>query len=122
MPSLPVSPTEFETLGYKLMIGDNEKALKRCKRTMKERFSSWFGTGSIVVALTWCRLHFSGWLSKTHDVSRPVHLLWALLFLQTYATEPTLAAQVGGVDKKTFQKWAWFYLEGVANLASKVVS
>jgi len=49
-------------------------------------------------------------------------MLWGLLFLKSYGTEERHVAQVGGVDEKTFRKWAWYYAEAIADLAPRVVS
>jgi hypothetical protein len=37
------------------------------------------------------------------------------MFLKNYSTEPILAATIG-VDEKTFRKWCWFDVEGIAQL------
>jgi hypothetical protein len=44
----------------------------------------------------------------------PKHLLWALLFLKCYCTEP--------IDGKTFRKWAWLFVSAMAGLKQRVVS
>ena len=51
----------------------------------------------------------------------PMHLLWGLRFLKKYKTEEDHAAEVGK-DKKTWQKWCWLYVKGVAKLSRNVVS
>ena len=66
-------------------------------------------------------LHFSGWLSKVNKAN-PFHLFWALKFLKNYETESVCAAKFDGVDEKTLRKWVWFYISGISQLASKVVS
>ena len=71
--------------------------------------------------MMWAMLLESSWLKREY-IRKPTHLLWALLFLKTYSTEPTLASRVGGVDEQTFRKWAWFYLEGITRLKPKLVS
>ena len=53
---------------------------------------------------------------------QPKHLLWTLLFLKTYATEPILCALVGGVDEKTFRTKVWFLVCEIALLADHLVS
>ena len=52
----------------------------------------------------------------------PAHLLWALSFMKTYATEENMASFFGGVDEKTMWKGVWFYANGISEMASKVVS
>ena len=49
------------------------------------------------------------------------HLPWALMFLQTYATEHILAA-AAGADEKTYRKYVSSVLESIARAHGKVVS
>jgi hypothetical protein len=48
-------------------------------------------------------------------------LLWALLFLFTYMTQPLLCSMVGATDK-TFRKWAMPIVQSIRALAPSVVS
>jgi uncharacterized membrane protein len=82
----------------------------------------WFGTSPTITAITWNCLVESGWteLSGVHE-AKPKHLLWALMFLKSYGTEAVLSAIVDS-DEKTFRKWAWFYVEGIASLHNHIVS
>ena len=50
------------------------------------------------------------------------HLLWALMLLKTYETEPGIASWVGGIDEKTLRKWAWVFIEEISFLEPEVVS
>jgi hypothetical protein len=58
--------------------------------------------------------------------SKPKHLLWALYFLKVYPREgpgySTVGGSKGAIDPKTMQKWVWFFLERIAELADNVVS
>ena len=38
-----------------------------------------------------------------------------------YASEAVHCAISGGVDEKTFCKWSWFFVSGLADLAPQVV-
>jgi hypothetical protein len=49
------------------------------------------------------------------------HLLWALMWMKTYAKESTLSS-AAGVDEKTFRKWMHFFVDAISNLEYKVVS
>ncbi len=51
----------------------------------------------------------------------PKHLLWGLLFLKTYATEPILATMTS-VSRKSFRLWAWQVLSIIAAKKRDVVS
>lgn len=119
MTSLKLLARDFEDLGFEMMLPNKPNA--RLRNNRLERFRSWFGTPPHVVAIVWAGLALTGWL-RSVSKPKPKHMLWALLFLKTYSTEPTLASRVGGVDEKTFRKWTWLYLEGIAGLASKAVS
>ena len=50
-----------------------------------------------------------------------MHLLWALLFLNTYDTKQNLADLVG-VHEDTFRKWLWALVVAIAKLKPSVVS
>ena len=50
------------------------------------------------------------------------HLLWALMSLKIYGKEKNLCTLAGGVDKKTFRKWAWAFVIAMAYIESSVVS
>ena len=49
-------------------------------------------------------------------------MLWGLMFLKIYASEGVLATLAGGVDEKTFRKWAWRFVDAIADLEDDVVS
>jgi len=49
-------------------------------------------------------------------------MLWALMFLKTYAKETALSGMAGGADEKTFRKWIWSFVCAIAALDSDVVS
>jgi hypothetical protein len=55
--------------------------------------------------------------------TKPVHLLWAFLFMKVHGTEPVLIAIANsGPNRKTFRKCAWNVIEEVASKAPSVVS
>lgn len=47
--------------------------------------------------------------------SRPVHLLWALLFLKVYGSEHT-HRMIANVDEKTFRKWSWCFVHLLSDI------
>ena len=56
------------------------------------------------------------------SAGRSVHLLWALMWLKCYHIELVGASLAGdNVDEKTYREKAWFYIKGLANLASEEV-
>ena len=50
------------------------------------------------------------------------HLLWGLYFLSVYDTDHVSAINVGGVDEKTYRKWAHPFVEAISFLKYPVVS
>ena len=93
--------------------------LKRANRDgMRGRerdFTSLFGISANVCSVVWNLCDFP-------TGTKPIHLLWAFLFLKIYGTEPVLLAIVGGPTRKTFRKWVWIVMEEVAAKAPSVVS
>ena len=60
--------------------------------------------------MIWNRL-----IGKLPPGSRPVHLLWSLLFLKRYDTEH-VNRSLTQADEKTWRKWVWIFVELLANL------
>jgi hypothetical protein len=112
---------DFERLGFTLMPG-GIRHLRRNAMTRNRRFKAWFGTDALHCLLLWNLLIKTKWTATLKSKPQPKHLLWALLFLRNYSIEEVHASQVGGVDEKTFRKWAWFYIEGIASLVPLLVS
>jgi hypothetical protein len=79
-----------------------------------------YGTEPIVVAVVWEMLVDDGWTKKKRGC-KPKHLLFALKFKKCYDTEMSTASALG-VDEKTYRKWVWFMIEGIARLKTHVVS
>jgi hypothetical protein len=76
-----------------------------------------------VCAHVWSLLDIEDNLDAPDDrIAEPCHLLWCLLLLKTYETEPVLSGLCGGVDEDTFSKWAWHFIEKVSYLEQEVVS
>ena len=94
------STIDFEALGFETMRPGKKIPSSESVRT--RRFRSWFGTDEFVVSLVWKKLDETGWLLKAISV-KPVHLLWALNFLQVYAKEEVTAALFRSIDRKTLR-------------------
>lgn len=108
---------EFEAMAFELMgfvPGGSESVRMR-------RIRGHFGLEPSLMVLVWRELAHSRWLEFAGRSPKPVHLLWALLFLKTYSIEEVHAAEAG-VSERTFRKWAWFYAKGIARLDQKFVS
>jgi hypothetical protein len=83
-------------------------------------FRSLFGTSPDICAKLWTML--SPQTNKKIDyLARPKHLLWGLMLLKIYATEPVLSSLAGGCDVQTFRKWAWQFVRAIAQLEDEVV-
>ena len=95
------------------------------KKVTTRRFKSQFGVAPDVVACVWELLLESKFLRDNmpgkKEAPNPEHLLWSLMLLKRYCTMPVLAADLN-VDEGTFRKWAFLYLEAIAELDSDVVS
>jgi hypothetical protein len=74
-----------------------------------------------LVSVVWSELVNSGWLQHAGRKPKPEHLLWCLLFLNTYNVEEINAARVE-TSERNFREWAWFYAEGIAILQSLIQS
>jgi len=110
-------PTGFDFYRFGMAIA-GFKATDNA-RIKNRRFKAHFGYDPYLCEITWARLVGSGWTRKVRSPN-PHHLLWALMFNKAYRTEEENAAKCD-CDEKTFRKWCWFYLEGLARLDKSVV-
>ena len=53
--------------------------------------------------------------------AQPIHVLYACLLLEVYATVSVLAT-LAGCAQNTFTKWSWIYVYSIARLRPRVVS
>ena len=113
-----LSSSEFLQLGTEL-----KGRLVSTKNINRRRFKAWYGIDWKLMNVVWQLLWKIGWMRKNIKKRKPdpTHLLWALSFLKEYSIEDVHAADVG-VEAKTFRKWVWLYIEGIAELASRVAS
>ena len=96
---------------------DNKE--KRCENTEDRDFREFFGCGCVVATKTYELLAAEDLLPIGGHLE---HFLWALMFMKIYGKERNLCTLAGGVDKKTFRKWAWLFVVAIAYLEAKVVS
>lgn len=111
-----VDPTAFLELGRRLM------GLRGHLRRQEQlrRFKSHFGTTDVRCTLIWNMLRADDNARRVLQGARPEHLLWGLMLIKTYDTEPILAGKAG-CDEKTFRKWASRFVQGLSFLLPKVV-
>jgi hypothetical protein len=53
--------------------------------------------------------------------AKPVQMLWAFMFMKLYCSKSVLAVLAGGVHEQTFRKWAWYFVELIADLQYRVI-
>jgi hypothetical protein len=82
------------------------------------RFRAHFGSSPSTCAILWKKLVDHGDLPQGRQ---PVHLLWALYFLNRYEIEEVAAATFG-VDEETYRKWSWKLVVAIAKLKPSMVS
>ena len=78
------------------------------------RWRAMFGASPEVILELWDRI-------EPPESEKPQYLLWALMLLKVYATEPVLCALAGGVNEKTFRKHAWKFIEEISNLEGELI-
>jgi len=110
-----LSAEDFNGLAADLM----NRSAEGSELTMDVRFRSMFGVSAVVCAIVWTHLCQEDILPVDCVAT---YLLWALMFLKTYDTEKNLSGIAGGVDEKTYVKWTWIVLDGIALLEYKIVS
>jgi hypothetical protein len=91
--------------------------VSRAIKTDKLRFRQMFGTDPHICAIMWNKIH--PWQTISAD-ARPQHLLWALLFLNQYATEAFNCA-ITGCSEKTFKKWSTLFIDKVSSLKNETI-
>lgn len=96
--------------------------IKERNPTFERRWSEFFVASPEVCSRLWdlCDPY-----NTMPNAVKPVHLLWALLFMKQYQTETlnsTLVAETKAKDEKTFRKWSWLFLREISYIESRVVS
>lgn len=83
-------------------------------------FITQFGTTPLICCTLWLMMSAKLGNNMLRGAC-PKKLLWALLFLKTYAFEGTRKT-ICKADQKTIRKWTWYFIHQVAELAPDVVS
>ena len=91
----------------------------RAGSTEDSEFITYFGCPVGVSLTLWSLLDQHDYIP---DGGQLEHMLWTLLFLKTYAKLKVLCVIAGGVDKDTYMKWVWQFLEKIVMLQEFVVS
>jgi len=109
-----IKPSAFVELAKKNCLNPTERSFDKEYR----HFRAHFGISPITCAILWKKLVDNAVLPQGR---KPVHLLWALYFLNRYETEE-VAASTFGVDEETYRKWYWKLVVAIAKLKPSVVS
>lgn len=96
----------FFELGLTITNHDESKS----RSTAHRKYRSFFGVSPLICSICWTLLK-----NKLPNYSRPIHLLWALLFLKKYETEEVSVA-LTKADAKKFRKWSWIFVDLLSNL------
>ena len=108
----------FINHGLKLMNRDTMGG----RTVFDRRFKAFFGVKPMAVVTVWRLLKKKKWFEKNMSTEpNKEHLLWAMRFMKSYSTEEIHAAEVQK-NEKTWRKWTWLYLEGIASVTDEVVS
>jgi hypothetical protein len=108
----------YEAVARALFIHPNGYKDRLCANSERMKWSTYFGTSSIVMADIWNRIDP---VRNVDPLCEPHHLLWGFLLLKKYSGDE-LSSDVVYCCRVTFSKWAWILIEQVHNLHVEVVS
>ena len=117
-PAIPVQPYAFLHHG-EVMMYSGVTVKKRSKTTRIEEFRSTFGTDANICSIIWSKIDP---INKVSAASRPIHLLWGLLFIKQYNSENVNKIIARVSDRTTFRDWSWKFVVEMARLHGSVVS
>ena len=92
--------------------------IKKTLDLLLHEFREFFGCSLLVACNLWQLLLDCSLLP---DGVYIYHLLWSLMFLKVYSKERIMCT-LAGVDKKTFRKWIWIFINAIVNLSPDIVS
>lgn len=107
-----------------LLILQVPRNVKRNEKEWDKTFRSFFGCPPSVGAQVWNKIMPSIDRSKSSEyrTAQPKHLLYGLLFLKVYGTSEDVHCRiVGWVDRQTFRKWSWYFIEKIHDLEYDVI-
>jgi len=109
---ISMKPTEFMSMGRRI----THQADGRCFSTELRRFRAFFGVSPSTCTFLWAKIDTFNLAPR----ARPVHLLWALLFLTVYDTEAVIAGFLG-IDEQTYREWSFELVKVIAKLKPHLV-
>lgn len=111
--------TDLHTmLEYAREMWSRDKGNTRSIASEDRDFREFFGCSLLVACNLWQLLLDCSLLP---DGVYIYHLLWSLMFLKVYSKERIMCT-LAGVDKKTFRKWIWIFINAIVNLSPDIVS
>ena len=112
-------PADFAKLAREQFAKrDKEHRNRTFKWVDKEICSSLIGTSHEVCSELWNLIQP---LKNVSQSAEPKNLLWSLFFMKSCSVESVTRRVVGGVDNKTFRKWAWAFAFAVKDIKSEVI-
>ena len=110
---MQTTANDFYQFGMSIIAREPSK-----KNNNNRTFRSFFGCDPDTVNFVWRAImaRHGGVIKGSHCQ----HLLWALLFMKTYATEEVLSSMCSA-DPKTFRKWTKIYTKEISRLLSQEV-
>ena len=106
------TPYEFRYLA-KSMFGRAKQFRQFCNET---KFRALFGVTPEICTNIWDEI-----MDTVPPGGKPIHLMWALLFLKVYGTG-TVNSELTGVTPRTFRKWSWAFVRLMAHMKSVSIS
>ncbi len=108
----------LEILGMMMKKGATVGGRHYSEKIKNRRFIASFGATPLICAIVWNELKESNWFRRSPAKVKPCHLFMGLHFLKGYNTEASNAAMFQ-CDEKTFRRWSWYIVSGIANLEKR---
>jgi hypothetical protein len=115
---LSFTESTFRLFGGEMINFPGWRGLTLESEQFNRAFRAHFGVDSLVCSYIWAMLKAH---SKLPKAAEPKHLLWALMWLKLYKSEPAMVS-IAKVHSNTFRKWVWKMVIGISDLYRTVVS
>jgi len=113
-------PDTSDVMYYARRIWRRDDPLKAMAPSTEVRdFREFFGCLPTIFLALWNLLYTLDLLPEGGTIE---HLLWTLMFMKIYPKRKQMSALCGGVDKDTWAKWVFIFLDAIAYLEPHVVS
>ena len=113
-----VKPSTDDILRKSRFIMQDDPFKERAPSTEDRHFRALFGCCVNVVLRLWLLLIEYDLVPSGANIK---HLLWTLMFLKVYPTDPTMS-RMTQADPKTLRKWINLFLDSICFLEPKVAS